>query len=184
MADAVTTVGQAFGIRGQLIIWGPMSKALRFVFMNAWDQLYAPDHAWTNDEISGRLLVEGLYLPPQAAPPLSGTISIDLKDVKDVVDKATKEIKKIGKAETREDFSALCRSRSNLVEVGDRLRVEGAGAKFDVVVTRITAPKIVGAATKSKYIFGTLEFEFIDAPPTVDIAECSVAKVTVKLWPT
>ena len=121
--------------------------------------------AWTNDEASGRILVEGHHLPPCADPPLAGTIGIELKDIKKIADKKTGKNRVFSKGETKEDWSAL-------LAMDDRVRF----TTYDAIVIKVTALKYVGGGAKSKFIFGVLEFEFLCGSPTVDLLAVSVCK--------
>ena len=146
---------------------------VQWSWVEVWNRQYGPlGYTWANDPESGRRLVEGVYRPPRAEAPLPGTIEVELKGIKSAVDKKTGEVKILGKGETSEDWTLH-------IKIGDRLRMHGSGVPFDVVVTKISAPKYVGSAAKSKFIFGVLEFEFLDSPPTCDEAAATVAQVVV-----
>ena len=164
---------QSFGLKTQRLIWGPKTKMVQWSWVEVWNRQYGPlGYTWANDPESGRRLVEGVYRPPRAEAPLPGTIEVELKGIKSAVDKKTGEVKILGKGETSEDWTLH-------IKIGDRLRMHGSGVPFDVVVTKISAPKYVGSAAKSKFIFGVLEFEFLDSPPTCDEAAATVAQVVV-----
>ena len=135
---------------------------LQYVFVNAWNDQYAAlGFAWTNDHASGCLLVEGHHLPPHTEPPLIGTIEVLTKDIKQAGDKIK------GKGETKEDWSAK-------IGVGDQFQI---GGTFKVMMTKFAAPKYQGTGTKSKFIFGVLEFEFLGPPPSADVPAASICKV-------
>ena len=169
------------------------ARMVQYLFVNVWNDLYAAlGFPWTNDEASGRLLVEGHYLPPRAEPMLSGTIEVLAKGIKTVVDKRTGSYKMLGRGETKEDWSGH-------IGVGDRSRFivcictctlapvhactdmhacsQGSTATFDALLTRLSAPKYVGSGPRAKFIFGIIEFEFIGPPPTADEPAASVCKV-------
>ena len=157
---------------------------LQYSFVNEWNEQYAHHqqypHPWSDDAASGHLLVEGHYLPVQAEPPLIGTISIEMKDIEvKILDKTTGQAKTFGKGTFDEDWTALCLSRSILVEVGSQLRV---GNAFDIEITKIAkVPKLVNNG--SKFVKGELQFVILGAPylhtpPTVDMPAATIAKVT------
>ena len=76
------------------------TQMLQYSFVNEWNnQNAALGFSSTNDAASGLLLVEGHYLPPQAEPPLPGTISIKVKDI------FTKVVDKTHAAFSEEDVS-------------------------------------------------------------------------------
>ena len=152
-----------------------MTTMLQWSCVGEWNRQYGPlGYPWGNDAESGHRLVEGVYLPPRTEPPLVGAIEIEVKSIKEVVDKKTGETKFVGKGETKEDWTAQ-------VQNGDRLRMQEAGIVFDVLTTRVSAPKYAGSGTKSKFIFGSLEFEFIDVPPNTELTifTATVARVVI-----
>ena len=219
------------------------ARMLQYGFVNVWNELYAKlGFPWGNDAASGRLLVEGHYLPACTEPPLVGTISIEVKDIHTkVVDKtraafseedvsktvelknaklkvdgvewtvqwcqanpadcdgtiASVEAKVKGKIqlENGQEFENPIQMKTcgkgkfeadwtGLIEVKSRVRVQGGLMVFDIEAMKITMPKLVNSpmytcSPAGKFIPGSLEFEFLTAPPTADELAATVALIVV-----
>ena len=85
--------------------------------------------------------------------------------------------KTFGKGKFESDWTGL-------IEVKSQVRVQGDLMVFDIEAMKITMPKLVNSpmytcSPQGKFVPGTLEFEFISAPPSADELAATVAIVVV-----
>ena len=108
-----------------LLLWNVATQALRDVFVTTWDQAY-PALLWGNDPASWQRFVHGHFDPVSTLP---GTVVVLAKDIseKGKENDTTGTPRLFGKATFTNEWTGL--------KKGERIRISGTHATFDVVLT-------------------------------------------------